>query len=69
MLSIFHLQRSNMKKLSITIIIGVFLFALLIGPVQSGIWDPFHTKNEKIALWKELWDTTSNTEYKSIGKT
>ena len=47
----------------------VFLFALLIVPVQSGIWDPFHTKDEKIALWKELWHTTSNTEYKSIGKT
>lgn len=35
----------------------------------ASIWDPFHTKEEKIELWKTLWDTTQGTEYHSIGKT
>jgi predicted deacylase len=37
--------------------------------VQCDIWDPFHTKEEKIAMWKELWDAHPNTTYTSVGKT
>jgi hypothetical protein len=59
-----------MKQIGLkTTIVVVSLIAILIIPVQCGIWDPFHTKSEKISMWKELWDTYPNTEYETIGKT
>ena len=59
-----------MKQLSLhLILIVVILITILVTPVQCDIWDPFHTKSEKIIMWKELWDAHLNTEYASVGKT
>jgi hypothetical protein len=47
-----------------------FLILLILVPtVECDIWDPFHTKEEKIAMWKNLWDSHTNTTYTSVGKT
>jgi len=35
---------------------------------RSGVFDPFHTKEEKTAMWEKLWDSHANTEYFSVGK-
>jgi Zinc carboxypeptidase len=50
-------------------ILFISLVFLLVQPVQCGIFDPFHTKQEKITMWKTLWDKHLNTEYSSVGKT
>jgi Zinc carboxypeptidase len=42
---------------------------LLIQPVHCDIFDPFHTKEEKITMWKDLWDNHPDAEYVSVGKT
>jgi len=61
------------SKLTLLIIsmslVSVLLNTALLPQAKCGIWDPFHTKAEKIALWKELWDAYPHTEYKTIGKT
>ena len=47
----------------------ILLLTANINMVYSDEWDPFHTKEEKINMWKDLWDSNSKTNYKSIGKT
>ena len=44
------------------------LLSVMIPRVQSGVFDPFHTKDEKTAMWKELWSSHPGTEYFSVGK-
>jgi hypothetical protein len=46
----------------------VALLAVILPLAQSGVFDPFHTKEEKTLMWKELWSNHANTEYFSIGK-
>jgi hypothetical protein len=58
-----------MKKLYLLIIAIILATATLIPHVQGDMWDPFHTKQQKISMWKNLWDTHANTSYTSIGKT
>lgn len=63
-----------MKKFFLTFsILCVLLMALFVPQVQCGIYDPFHSKEEKITLWKNLWDGNTpdgvNAEYTSVGKT
>jgi len=43
------------------------ILAVTISPVESAIYDPFHTKEEKTTMWKELWSSHSNTEYFPVG--
>lgn len=50
---------------AIAILFSVFLISI----AECDIWDPFHTKEEKIIMWKELWDTHPKANYTSIGKT
>ena len=49
----------------------VVVLSFLVASVESADFDlhPFHTKEEKIAMWKELWDSHSGGEYTSVGKT
>jgi hypothetical protein len=61
-----------MKRQFLTLFILVILLlssVSIIAIAQVDIWAPWHTKQEKIEMWKTLWDNTSNTEYLSIGKT
>lgn len=58
-----------MKTIFFIIPIIILLLTANINMAYSDEWDPFHTKEEKINMWKNLWDTNSNTSYKSIGKT
>jgi hypothetical protein len=45
------------------------LLAIAIPRAQSGVFDPFHTKEEKTAMWKELWSSHPNfTEAFPVGK-
>jgi len=59
------------EKWFIVILIGTLILspAIFISRVESGIYDPFHTKEEKISMWKLLWDAHPNTTYISVGKT
>lgn len=59
-----------MKKRFFTILVILILFApLLVYKAEGGIWDPFHSKEEKIVMWKELWDGHPNANYISVGET
>ncbi|TRZ53366.1 MAG: hypothetical protein D4S01_01520 [Dehalococcoidia bacterium] len=58
-----------MNKRFLTIIVILIMFsAILVSEAESGIYDPFHTKEEKIAMWKKLWDAHPNVNYTSVGK-
>ena len=58
-----------MKKLCLLVIAIILGSATIIPRVRGDTWAPFHTKEQKIASWKNLWDTHTNTSYASIGKT
>jgi hypothetical protein len=61
-----------MKRQFLTLFILVILLlssVSIIAIAQVDIWAPWHTKQEKIEMWKTLWDNTSDTEYLPIGKT
>ena len=47
------------------------LLSFFVVSVESATYDlnPFHTKEEKISMWKELWDGHPNGNYESVGKT
>jgi hypothetical protein len=51
------------------VVVLILASSLLATPVHAGIWDPFHSKEEKIDMWMNLWDSSSNTIYESVGKT
>jgi murein tripeptide amidase MpaA len=63
------LNRTIMKKRHLLLIALLLSTAALIPDAQGDIWDPFHTKEQKITMWKNLWNTHANTIYTSIGKT
>ena len=58
-------------KKPFVLVLIVLSLTLLILTTECAPYDlsPFHSKEEKIAMWKELWDTHPNTEYTSVGKT
>ncbi|MEM2130204.1 MAG: M14 family zinc carboxypeptidase [Candidatus Bathyarchaeia archaeon] len=58
-----------MKKFLLSIFLAIL--ALLILTAECAPYDlsPFHSKKEKITMWKTLWAAHPNTEYKSVGKT
>lgn len=59
-----------LKKRFITFSIITIIFSSTLIPLaKCDIWDPFHNKEEKINMWKNLWDTNPNAYYISIGKT
>jgi hypothetical protein len=58
-----------MKKFYLLVIVFVLGAAIVIPDAQGDMWDPFHTKEQKFAMWKNLWDTYVNATYTSIGKT
>jgi len=60
-----------MNKRVIIIIINILILSsvIFVSKAECDIWDPFHTKEEKISMWKNLWDTNPNTNYTSVGKT
>jgi hypothetical protein len=56
------------KKITAIMVLATLIF-IVINPVYSDIWDPFHSKEEKINLWMQLWDSCSDASYECIGKT
>ena len=51
-------------------ILCLLLTIVVVFPGAYGsVWDPYHTKEEKIEMWKTLWDSHPNTHYESVGKT
>ena len=58
-----------MKTKTVTLFFLILtLLSITLPQTQSGIFDPFHTKEEKTAMWEQLWDSHTNTEYFSAGK-
>ena len=57
------------RRLLTVFVILVLSLTVPISGAANGIYDPFHTKEEKIVMWKELWDAHSNADYICIGKT
>ena len=50
----------------------LLLFIAVVGDIpwaRGGVGDPYHTKEEKIEMWKTLWDSHPGTDYESVGKT
>jgi hypothetical protein len=63
------IQSGSMRlKVLVAFFLIFALLSLTLPRVQSGVFDPFHSKDEKAAMWKELWSSHSNTEYFSVGK-
>jgi len=58
-----------MRKGFITASLIIMLSITFLSSAECGIWDPFHTKEEKITMWKSLWDSHPTANYTSIGKT
>ena len=56
------------RKAVASFVLVLTLLSIALQQTQSGIFDPFHTKEEKTAMWKTLWDSHANTEYFSVGK-
>jgi predicted deacylase len=49
---------------------SIFILNLCTIPLTQGdIYDPFHSKQEKIDLWKTLWNSHNGAQYFSVGKT
>lgn len=62
----FDLEKKSLLLLSLLLL----TISISVLPASKGdIWDPFHSKQEKITMWKTLWDKYPDTEYVSIGKT
>ncbi len=58
-----------MKTKAVTLFFLILtLSSITLPQTQSGVFDPFHTKEEKTAMWEQLWDSHANTEYFSVGK-
>ncbi|HJX23548.1 MAG TPA: M14 family metallopeptidase [Candidatus Bathyarchaeia archaeon] len=62
-------KRFQFPSAVLFILVIIIVAGSFIPSAQGGIYDPFHTKEEKIAMWKTLWDAHPNTEYLSAGKT
>jgi hypothetical protein len=58
-----------MKKRCVYPAVIVLLFFVLLPAARCDIWEPFHTKEEKINMWIDLWNAHPNTMYSSVGKT
>jgi hypothetical protein len=59
----------NRTRSSVSFLVVSLAVLLLVQSVHCDIFDPFHTKEEKITMWKDLWDNHPDTEYVSVGKT
>jgi predicted deacylase len=58
-----------LKKAAAFFIIITFCSSLILitSHANAGTWDPYHTKAEKVAMWKALWDS-KGLQYQSVGK-
>jgi hypothetical protein len=60
-------ERVRLRAIAAILVVLIMLVVPLT-TVRGDMWDPFHTKEEKMTMWKALWDSSSNTEYFTVGK-
>lgn len=58
-----------MRHLLHFIFLFLILSSFLVLKGNCDMYEPFKSKEEKISLWKSLWDRNTNLGYTSIGKT